>query len=438
MPALNDTHDPKLKSWVASANDGKTDFPIQNLPFGVFRRGGRLGREADQSRHVGVAIGDQILDLAAAADAGLLGSDPAVEACRAPVLNPLLALGRTHWSALRDAISAALRQDAAAQKHADKILVAQKDVEMALPMDIGDYTDFFCFRAHAENAGRIFGRTDPLLPNYRYIPVGYHGRASSIAVSGTPVKRPSGQTMPKGANAPVFGPSRRLDYEMEAGIVIGPGNGLGRPIPLAEAENHVFGFCLLNDWSARDIQAWESQPLGPFLAKSFVSTISPWVVTLEALAPFRAARPARPAGEPAPLPYLDTPQDQAAGAVDFGVEVWLETAAMRKSGKGPQLISRGRFRDAYWTVFQMVAHHTSNGCNLRPGDLFGSGTISGGDPDTRGCLLERSWGGTEPLKLDGETRTFLEDGDRVIFRAAAEKDGVRIGFGACEGTVQPA
>jgi len=431
MPTLNDTHDAALKSWVDSANDPKSDFPIQNLPFGVFRRGGR------DVRHIGIAIGDQVLDLAAAADAGLLGHDPAVEACRAPVLNPLLALGRTHWSALRAAISQALRKGSAAAKHADKILVAQKDVEMALPMDIGDYTDFFCFRAHAENAGRILGRADPLMPNYRYLPVGYHGRASSIAISGTPVKRPSGQTMAKGANAPTYGPSRRLDYEAEIGVVIGPGNALGRPIPLAEAENHVFGFCLLNDWSARDVQAWEYQPLGPFLAKSSLTTISPWIVTLEALAPFRTARLDRGA-EPAPLPYLDSPDDQSAGALDFAIEVWLETPAMRKSGKGPQRVSRGRFRGMYWTVFQMVAHHTSNGCNLRPGDLFGSGTVSGGDPDTRGCLLERTWGGTEPLKLDGETRTFLEDGDRVIFRGAAEKNGVRIGFGACEGTVQPA
>jgi fumarylacetoacetase len=437
MPTtLNETHDAALTSWVESAEEPGAEFPIQNLPFGVFRRAGAGPR-------VGVAIGDRILDVAAAADAGLLGgaAAEAAAACRAPVLNRLLALGPSHWSELRAALSRLLRRDnAEARRRAAAILVDRLDAEMALPIDIGDYTDFFAARAHAENAGRIMGRPEPLLPNYRYVPVAYHSRSSSVVVSGTPIVRPTGQFMAKGAAAPSFGASRRLDYELEVGAVIGPGNALGRPIPLAAAEDHVFGLCLLNDWSARDIQAWEGQPLGPFLAKNFASTISPWIVTLEALAPFRAARAARPAGEPEPLPHLDTAEDLRSGAIDLAVEAWIETAAMRKAGAEPARVSRARFRDMYWTVFQMVAHHTSNGCNLRPGDLLGSGTVSGAERESAGCLLERSWGGAEPFRLaNGETRTFLEDGDRVIFRATAEKDGFRrIGFGACEGTITPA
>jgi fumarylacetoacetase len=433
---LNETHDAGATSWVDGANDPGTEFPIQNLPFGVFRRGASGAR-------VGVAIGDRIFDVAAAADAGLLGGAVAhaAEACRAPVLNRLLALGPAQWSILRSALARLLRRDnSEARKHADAILVRQRDAEMVLPVDIGDYTDFFAARAHAENAGKIMGRPEPLLPNYRYVPVAYHSRSSSVVVSGTPVVRPSGQFMTKGAAVPSFGASRRLDYELEVGAVIGPGNNLGAPISLAEAESHVFGLCLLNDWSARDIQAWEGQPLGPFLAKSFTSTISPWIVTLEALAPFRTERAARPAGDPEPLPHLDAPDDRRFGAIDLAVEAWIETEAMRKAGAGPSRVSRARFRDMYWTFFQMVAHHTSNGCNLRPGDLLGSGTVSGVERESAGCLLERSWGGSEAFELaNGETRTFLEDGDRVIFRASCEKDGFRrIGFGACEGTILPA
>jgi fumarylacetoacetase len=307
-------------------------------------------------------------------------------------------------------------------------------------MEIGDYTDFFASRYHAANAGQIMGRADPLLPNYRYVPIAYHGRASSVVVSGTPIARPMGQTIAKGAPAPEFGPSRRLDYELEVASVIGPGNALGTRIPLAQAEGHIFGLCLQNDWSARDIQMWEAQPLGPFLGKSFATTISPWVVTLAALEPFRVERAPRPHGDAEPLPHLDTPEDRGRGAIDLAVEAWIETQAMRDARQGPVRLSRGHFRDLYWTIFQMVAHHTTNGCNLRPGDMLGSGTVSGPERDRVGCLLEMSWGGKEPFTLpNGETRTFLEDGDRVIFRGACERGGYRrIGFGACEGTVLPA
>jgi fumarylacetoacetase len=434
---IGETHAQSLESWVESANDAKSDFPIQNLPFGAFRRTG--GAE----QRLGVAIGDRILDLAAAADVGLLAGLPAatVGACRAPLLNPLLALGPSHWSALRRTLSQLLRRDnEKAPRQSSAILVDPCAVEMALPMEIGDYTDFFASRHHAANAGQIMGRADPLLPNYRYVPIAYHGRASSVVISGTPVCRPMGQTRPKDAPAPVFGPSRRLDYELEVAAVIGPGNALGTRIPLAEAEKHVFGLCLQNDWSARDIQVWEAQPLGPFLGKSFATTISPWIVTLEALEPFRVARASRPEGDAEPLPHLDTPDDRSRGAIDLAVEAWIETRAMREAGQGPTRLSRGRYRDLYWTIFQMVAHHTTNGCNLRPGDLIGSGTVSGPERDMVGCLLEKSWGGTEPFKLpNGEQRTFLEDGDRVIFRGACERDGYRrIGFGECEGTITPA
>jgi fumarylacetoacetase len=437
---INETHDRSLQSWVESANRADADFPVQNLPFGVFLRPG--GAEP----RIGVAIGDRILDLAAAAGTGVLGelSPGVLDACKAPRLNPLLALGPDVWSALRRTLSQVLRSDgtgaAAAKRSADAILVDHRAATMVLPMEIGDYTDFFASRDHASNAGKIMGRADPLLPNYRYVPIAYHGRASSVVISGTPVPRPMGQGMPKGAAAPVYGPSRRLDYELEVATVIGPGNALGTQIPLAEAEKHVFGLCLQNDWSARDIQVWEAQPLGPFLGKSFATTISPWLVTLEALEPFRVARARRPEGDAEPMPHLDSADDRSRGAIDLVVEAWIETNAMREKGAGPERLSRGRFKDIYWTIFQMVAHHTTNGCNLRPGDMLGSGTVSGPERDMVGCLLEKSWGGTEPFKLaNGEQRAFLEDGDRVIFRGACERDGYkRIGFGECEGTIMPA
>ena len=299
---------------------------------------------------------------------------------------------------------------------------------MLLPVAIGDYTDFYASVHHATNVGSMFRPDNPLLPNYKWLPIGYHGRSSSIVVSGTPVRRPSGQTKDDASPAPVFGPSKRLDYEMELGMFIGPGNDLGEPIAVGSALDHVFGFCLVNDWSARDVQTWEYQPLGPFLAKSFATSISPWIVTLDALEPFRTRAFERASGDPEPLPYL---RDDVG--YDINVEVWLRTKKMSE----PVRLSRGNFRDMYWTVAQLVAHHTSNGCNLRPGDLLASGTISGPEKDARGCLLELTWRGTEPIQLPtGETRRFLEDGDEVILRAYCEREGVpRIGFGECRGVV---
>ena len=328
-----------------------------------------------------------------------------------------------------------------APTHTDKLrgcLVPQAQAEYAVPAEIGDYTDFFTSIHHATNVGKLFRPDNPLLPNYKWVPIGYHGRGSSIGVSGQSFPRPQGQKMPPGASEPVFGPSKRLDYELEIGIYIGVGNALGRPIPIAEAERHVFGLGLLNDWSARDIQAWEYQPLGPFLAKSFATTVSPWIVTLEALAPYRVEW-TRPAADPQPLPYLDSPETRARGALDVQIETWLETAQMRAAGAAAARLSHSSMKHAYWTIGQMVAHHTVNGCNLQPGDLFGSGTLSGPTAGEEGSLLELSVGGKRAVALgNGETRTFLEDGDCVILRAWCERDGcARIGFGDCRGTVGP-
>jgi fumarylacetoacetase len=433
---MNETHDPALVSWVESANRPHTDFPIQNLPFGVFRR--KAGNEAFR---VGVAIGDQILDVGAAHAAGVL-SGPAARAaaaCAAPALNTFMALGPAAWSALRLALSQALRED---YPQADKVrtcLVAQADAEHALPAHIGDYTDFYISVHHATSVGRMFRPDQPLLPNYKWVPIGYHGRASSIGVSGQQFRRPVGQTLPPGAKTPVVGPSRRLDYELELGILIGTGNAPGTAIPMATAESHVFGLALLNDWSARDIQAWEYQPLGPFLAKNFASTLAPWVVTLEALEPFRTAW-TRPADDPQPLPYLDDPQLRPRGAIDITLEVLLETAGMRAAGIAPHRLSQSNFRDAYWSLGQLVAHHTVNGCNLEPGDLLGSGTQSGPTPAEAGSLLELTQGGKVPLTLpNGQTRAFLEDGDAVIMRGWCAREGcARIGFGEVTGQVLPA
>jgi fumarylacetoacetase len=433
MSTLNETHDPGLKSWVESANAEGSDFPIQNLPFGVFRR-----KSTHEPFRGGVAIGAEILDLGAAHKAGLFSGEAAAAAanCSGAALNTFMAMGPSAWAALRLALSRALR---AGNSHTDKLrgcLVQQAQARYAVPADIGDYTDFFTSIHHATNVGKLFRPDNPLLPNYKWVPIGYHGRGSSIGVSGQSFPRPQGQKMPPGAGEPVFGPSGRLDYELEIGIYIGVGNALGRPIPIAEAERHVFGLGLLNDWSARDIQAWEYQPLGPFLAKSFATTVSPWIVTLEALAPYRVEW-TRPATDPQPLPYLDSSETRARGALDVQIETWLETAQMRGAGAPPTRLSHSSMKHAYWTIGQMVAHHTVNGCNLQPGDLFGSGTLSGPAAGEEGSLLELSIGGKQPVQLaNGEARSFLEDGDCVILRAWCERGGyARIGFGECRGTV---
>ena len=429
---LNETHDPALRSWVESANGGATDFPIQNLPLGVFRPTSGMGDPT-----IGVAIGDQILDLRKSGERGLLdGLPPAVrDATRASTLNPLMALGHRSASLLRRQASRILSAGNPAPDSG--ILVPAADVTLAVPSAIGNYTDFYASIAHATNVGRLFRPDNPLLPNYKYVPIAYHGRASSIVVSGTPVRRPSGQVK-GGDGLPRFQPSTRLDYEMEIGCFCGPGNALGEPISIDAVEGHLFGLCLVNDWSARDIQAWEYQPLGPFLAKSFATTVSPWVVTYEALAPFRSPAAARPPGDPEPLGYLSSPAGDAAGGFDVTVEALVRTAGMRRNGMAPQLIGRSALRDLYWTPGQMVTHHTSNGCNLLPGDLIATGTVSGWAPDARGCLLELTEGGERPLTLPGgEVRTFLADGDEVILRAFCDRAGyARIGFGECTGVIR--
>ncbi|QBE65991.1 fumarylacetoacetase [Pseudoduganella lutea] len=430
---INETHDPSLTSWVATANDPASDFPIQNLPFAVFRRAG-----STETFRGGVAIGDQVLDLAAL-DPATVGepASAALALAQRDTLNDFMAAGPAAWSALRLALSRLLRAGAAAQQHA---LVPQAAAEFSIPARIGDYTDFYTSIHHATSVGRLFRPDEPLLPNYKWVPIGYHGRASSIGVSGQRFPRPKGQTRPaSGTDAPNFGPSRRLDYELEVGIFVGTGNADGDAIPVDAAEAHVFGLCLLNDWSARDLQAWEYQPLGPFLAKNFATTISPWIVTLEALAPYRAPWQ-RDAADPQPLPYLDYPALREAGAFDVELEVLLQTATMRREGQQAASVSRSNFRDSYWSVAQMVAHHTVNGCGLRPGDLLGSGTQSGPEPEAAGSLLELSGGGKAAITLpNGEQRTFLEDGDTVVLRGRAVRPGLpRIGFGEAAGTVLPA
>ncbi|MGZ8414847.1 MAG: fumarylacetoacetase, partial [Gemmatirosa sp.] len=385
---MPDTNDPTLISWVESAHDPATDFPIQNLPFGVFRRAG-----TSETPRVGVAIGDQVLDLSACLSEGLfddLRESPVSLACASPSLNPLLALGRPHWTMLRRQVSRVLLAGGTPTRYdrdrAARILVPMAEAELFVPADIGDYTDFYASISHATNVGGMFRPDNPLLPNYKWVPIGYHGRASSIVASGTPVRRPMGQRKGPQDEVPTVGPSRSMDYELELGAFVGPGTTLGARIAIDEAESHLFGFVLLNDWSARDLQAWEYQPLGPFLAKSFATTVSPWVVTLDALEPHRVPARTRDAGDPAPLPYLSSAVDQARGGFDITVEAWLQTARMRDAHAAPVRLSRGSFADMYWTVAQLLTHHASNGCNLRPGDLLGSGTISGAAKDARGCL----------------------------------------------------
>lgn len=424
-----------MKSWVASANASSADFPIENLPFGVFRE-----RDRDRDRRVGVAIGDRIIDVGALLETGLLKglAAEAAENCNAPALNRLIRLGPAHGSALRARLTDLLSADCPEKDEVAKCLVPMQAAELAVPVEIGDYTDFYASIHHATNVGRLFRPDNPLLPNYKYVPIGYHGRASSIVISGTPVRRPCGQTRQPQDAVPTFGPSQRLDYELEVGFFIGRGNSLGTTIAIDEAQDHLFGLCLVNDWSARDIQAWEYQPLGPFLAKSFATTVSPWIVTAEALAPFRTRAFERPQSDPAPLPYLNTASDREWGGIDLTLEVYLQSEKMRKSAVAPIRLSRGNFRDMYWTIAQMITHHASNGCNLRVGDLLASGTVSGPSDEARGCLLELTRGGAEPISLPGgETRSFLKDGDEVIMRGRCQHEGVAaIGFGECRARIQ--
>ena len=418
LPPLDDSHGQHLQSWVASANDPASDFPIQNLPYGRFRSA------ADPAWRIGVAIGNQVLDLQRA---GLLHGDD---------LHPLMAAGPAAHHALRQQLSLGLRQGSAQQTAWSACLLAQDQAEMSLPCRIGDYTDFFTGIHHANTVGRLLRPDNPLLPNYKWVPIGYHGRASSIVVGGTAFHRPVGQWLAAGASTPTVGPSARLDFELELAAYVGAPNALGEPVAISQAEAHLFGVSLLNDWSARDVQAWEYQPLGPFLAKSFASSVSPWIVTLAALAPFRSPFE-RPADDPQPLAYLDSAANRTAGHLDIQLEVWLHTPSLRAAGLPAQRLMQSNARDAYWTLAQLVAHHTVNGCNLRAGDLLGTGTLSGPAPAQGGSLLELSDGGKRPLTLaNGETRTFLQDGDTVMLRAFCARDGARrIGFGGCTGTV---
>ena len=420
MSTIDSTHDPKLRSWVAAANSQGADFPIQNLPFGRFRPAGGL-----DAFRIGVAIGDQVLDLRAA---GLIDHGD---------MNVLMAAAPAARQALRATLSEGLREGSVQQVLWSGALVPQAQAEYTVPCRIGDYTDFYTGIHHATTVGKLFRPDQPLMPNYKWVPIGYHGRASSIVVSGQSFKRPNGQTIAPGASEPSFGPAKRLDYELELGFYVAQGNALGEPIAIADAEQHLFGVGLFNDWSARDIQAWEYQPLGPFLAKSFASTVSPWIVTMEALAPFRAAF-TRPEGDPQPMPYLDSPANRERGALAITLEVWLQTAKMRAAGEEGVRLTRGNTTQAaYWTAAQLVAHHTVNGCNLQPGDLLGSGTLSGPTQSEAGSLLELTMGGKQAVTLaNGETRTFLEDGDTLILRGWCERAGaVRIGLGEARGTV---
>lgn len=436
---LNHTHDPAVSSWLTAAN-GHADFPIQNLPVAVFRRADR-----QETFRGGMAIGDQIVDLAALARAGVLKGDAqtACELAAQPTLNAFMAAGQPMWQALRHRVFATLTSTAHAvtQSAVHACLVPQAEAEYTLPSRIGNYTDFYTSIHHARNVGRVIRPDNPLTPNFLWLPIAYHGRASSVVVSGTPFKRPNGQALPSAAIAPVYIPCTQLDYELEIGFYIGPGNAQGSPVPLAEAEAQIFGMCLLNDWSARDHQFWEMVPLGPFLGKNFCTSVSPWVVMMEALEPFRTNVAERPAPEPQPLPYLEHPANRAAGGIDVRLTVSIDTPQTRAAGKAPSEVSRTSFRHQYWTVAQMVTQHTVGGCNLQSGDLIGTGTISGPTAGEAGAIVELSRGGITPITLvaTGEQRAFLHDDDAVILRGWCERAGAaRIGFGICEGRVLPA
>ena len=432
MSGLNETHDPSLTSWVESA--GSSDFPIQNLPFGIFRRKG-----SNERFRGGVAIGDQIVDLQTVVAQNLLtgNASEAATAASASTLNNFMALGTEYWSALRLALSRALRTGAKQESQFRNCLVPQSDAEYTLPCTIGDFTDFFASIHHATKAGAVYRPDNPLPPNYKWIPICYHGRSSSIEVSGVSVHRPSGQVRPSKDQPPHVAPTARLDHELELGFYVGPGNARGESVPIDDAENHVFGVSLLNDWSARDMQAWETRPLGPFLGKNFATTVSPWVTTMEALAPYRAAF-SRAADDPSPLDYLTSVANSESGAIDICLEVLLQTEKMQREGHPAERIGVSNFVDCYWTLAQLVAHHTVNGCNLVPGDLLGSGTQSGSGREASGCMLELTSGGRNPVTLsNGETRGFLEDGDTVVFRGWCEREGAtRIGFGELSNTIQ--
>lgn len=437
MININKTHNESLQSWVESANDLSSDFPIQNLPYASFRRAG-----SNEDFRVGVAIGDKIVDLTKAAKTGLFQDKAAValRSCVDSGLNGLMALDIEHWSNLRAQLSSFLNNDTKASTISAlaACLLPQSKAEYEIPCKIGDYTDFYTSIHHATAVGSLFRPDNPLLPNYKWVPIGYHGRASSIVPSGIDLHRPCGQLKKPDEAQPSFGPSKRVDYELELGVFIGSGNELGEPINIDDAENHVFGICLLNDWSARDIQAWEYQPLGPFLSKSFMSSISPWVVTMEALAPYRLEWQ-RDKNDPQPLSYLDSKTVRESGALDINLEVYLESSQAREQSIPATKLSSSNFLHSYWTISQMVTHHTVNGCNLNPGDLLGSGTQSGPLPEEAGSMLELSHGGKESVPLTtGETRSFLEDGDTVILKGWCERQGYkRIGFGEVSGTVMP-
>ncbi|MEE4662633.1 fumarylacetoacetase [Pseudomonas alliivorans] len=427
-----------MNSWVPSANS-HSDFPLANLPYGVFSvDGGQL--------RTGVAIGDMIYDLQEALNAGLFTGQArtAAESAAGGSLNSFFALSKETRQALRERLTNLLSlksaESDAQQMLGDRLLIPSSRVQMHVPARIKDYTDFYVGIHHAENVGKLFRPDNPLLPNYKYVPIGYHGRASTISPSGQPFVRPAGQIKLPDNDAPIHCATRRLDYELEMGLWVGPGNAFGEPIPISEARNHIAGFCLLNDWSARDIQAWEYQPLGPFLSKSFATTISPWVVTTEALEPFRCAQPGRPKSDPSPLPYLYDEKDQQSGAFDITLEVLIVTSKMRTAGDKPFTLCRSNATNMYWTFAQMVTHHSVNGCQLNPGDLFGTGTLSGPDKGSLGSLLEMTEGGKRPVSLpNGESRTFLEDGDEIIFRARCAQEGLpAIGFGEARALVLPA
>lgn len=431
---LNKTHEADRRSWIESANATDCPFPIQNLPFGVFRPRGRSG-----TARGGIAIGDAILDISActAAFDGL--AHAAAASCAASDLNGLMSLGPKAWSALRYQLSDLLSVDN--QRGRDLLspcLFDLKGADLHVPAKVNNFTDFFASIDHATNAGRLFRPNQPLLPNYKYVPVAYNGRSSSIVVSGTAIRRPRGQIMPSGAVEPIYGPCRQLDYEVELGIYLGAKTDLGAPVRIDNAWDHIFGFCVLNDWSARDIQSWEYQPLGPFLGKTFATSVSPWIVTAEALLPFRVSAFERPNGDPGPLPHLYCTADQREGAVDVTLECSIRSRQMRSCGSDRIRLSRGSTKTLYWTPAQMIAHQTSNGCNLEVGDLLGSGTVSGATPDSLGSLLEITRRGANPLDLLGELREFLADGDDIEIVGSCQREGfASIGFGACTGTIAP-
>jgi fumarylacetoacetase len=434
---VNETHDPSLTSWIESANAPDTDFPIQNLPFGVFSRKG------DAERRVGVAIGDQIIDVGESLSANLWTGKARDVArwCDRPNLNELMQAPRESLSEFRARLSELLSGTPGDNSVINPLppgaLVPMAEAEMFVPAEIGDYTDFYASIYHATNVGKIFRPDNPLFPNYKHVPIGYHGRASSIVISGTDVTRPRGQTVESGSTTPTFGPTQMLDYEAEVGFYVGRGTRLGETVSVDEAEEHLFGICLVNDWSARDIQSWEYQPLGPFLSKNFATTVSPWVVTWEALEPYRAPAFFRRPSDPQPLPYLTSDKDRNEGGLDLNIEVYIRSMLMREGRLRPFRLSAASLADMYWTPAQMLTHHASNGCNIRPGDLFASGTVSGPDSGSQGSLLELTRRGADPVVLPtGEERRFLHDGDEIIMRGYFQREGAaRIGLGECAGLI---